>query len=86
MLRFFFAPLSYCSFCTSTHHRVECLGFRLHVVTRTRLYGPYFRTVYAKAKGTDDLLEEALANAAMYLRLDEKAYQNLCRNPFATDA
>ena len=53
------------------HHRVECLGLRLHVVTRTSLYIPYTRNVYLPAKGTDDLLEEALANACMYLRLAE---------------
>ena len=57
------------------HHRVECLGIRLNVVTRTGLYVPYVRNIYTPAKGTDDLLEEALANACMYLRLDEEAYK-----------
>ena len=59
------------------HHRIECLGLRLHVVTRGPLYVPYFRTVYTPALGTDDLLEEALANACMYRRLSEETYTNL---------
>ncbi len=59
------------------HHRIECLGFRLHVVTRTPLYIPYNKSVYLPSKGTDDLLEEALANACMYLRLSEQTYRNL---------
>jgi predicted RNA binding protein YcfA (HicA-like mRNA interferase family) len=58
------------------HHRVECLGLRLHVVTRTPLYVPYFRNVYQPALGTDGLLEESLANACMYRRLTEEAYMN----------
>jgi len=59
------------------HHRVECLGLRLHVVTRTPLYVPYNKTVYMPSKGSDDLLEEALANACMYLRLSEQTYRKL---------
>lgn len=59
------------------HHRMECLGLRLHVITRSPLYVPYFRAVYTPALGTDDLLEEALANACMYRRLSEEAYTNL---------
>lgn len=59
------------------HHRIECLGLRLHVVTRRPLYVPYSKTVYAPSKGTDDLLEEALANACMYLRLSEETYRKL---------
>jgi hypothetical protein len=58
------------------HHRTECLGFRLHVVTRAPHYVPYFRGIYNSCKGTDDQIEEALANAAMYLRLEEPTYAN----------
>jgi predicted RNA binding protein YcfA (HicA-like mRNA interferase family) len=58
------------------HHRIECLGVRLHVVTRKGLYVPYVRGVYSPSKGTDDLLEEALANACMYLRIDEATYKD----------
>jgi hypothetical protein len=59
------------------HHRIECLGIRLHVITQSPLYGAYSKTVYKPALGTDDLLEEALANASMYLRLAEGTYQKL---------
>lgn len=59
------------------HHRIECLGIRFHVVTRSSLYVPYSKSVYRPALGTDDLLEEALANASMYLRLNETAYQKV---------
>lgn len=59
------------------HHRIECLALRLHVVTRIKLFIPYFENVYKPALGTDDLLEEALANASMYLRLQEDTYRKL---------
>ena len=59
------------------HHRVECLGIRLQVVTQKSLYAPYFKSVYKVAMGTDDLLEEALANACMYLRMSELTYRKL---------
>ena len=59
------------------HHRVECLGIRLQVVTQKSLYAPYFKSVYKAAMGTDDLLEEALANACMYLRMSELTYKKL---------
>lgn len=56
------------------HHKVECLGLRLHVVERTSRYLPYHSMVYQKAAGTDDQLEEALANANMYHRLGHQPY------------
>jgi len=59
------------------HHRVECLGIRLQVVTQKSLYAPYFKSIYNAAMGTDDLLEEALANACMYLRLSELTYRKM---------
>lgn len=56
------------------HHKTESLGLRLHVVEQASRYVPYFRTVYASAVGTDDLLEEGLANADAFLRLDTAPY------------
>jgi len=49
------------------HHRVECLGLRLHVVLQRSRYPQYAKGVYKAALGTDDLLEEALANANSFL-------------------
>lgn len=51
------------------HHRIECLGLRLHVALRHQCYPEYSRAVYRPALGTDDLLEEALASAHSYLAL-----------------
>lgn len=56
------------------HHKVESLGFRLHVVERKSAYLPYHSLVYAKNKGSDNQLEEALANADCYHRLNTKPY------------
>jgi hypothetical protein len=56
------------------HHKTECLGFRLHVVMRKSAFLPYHKTIYAPSKGTDDQLEEALANADCYRRLNKKPY------------
>lgn len=56
------------------HHKIECLGFRLHVVERKSVYMPYHKLVYAPTKGTDDQLEEALANADCYRRLATEPY------------
>lgn len=53
------------------HHKTECLGLRLHAVERKSSYIPYFRLVYGPAKGTDDQVEEALANAYMFRNFDE---------------
>ncbi|RIK62647.1 MAG: hypothetical protein DCC65_17210 [Planctomycetota bacterium] len=63
------------------HHKVECLGLRLHVVTRASCYLPYHSSVYQKAIGSDDLLEEALANADMYRRLGEQPYARWISRP-----
>lgn len=43
------------------HHRVECLGLRLHFATDKARYPDYVKKVYRPKVGTDDLLEEALA-------------------------
>lgn len=56
------------------HHKVECFGLRLHVVRRTTSYLKYHKRVYTKAQGTDDQLEEALANADCFLRLNTRPY------------
>lgn len=56
------------------HHKVECLGFRLHVVQRRSSFLPYHKLIYAGSKGTDDQLEEALANADCYRRLSTQPY------------
>lgn len=63
------------------HHKVECLGLRLHVVARASCYLAYHASVYQKAIGSDDLLEEALANADMYRRLGEQPYARWISRP-----
>ncbi len=57
------------------HHKVESLAFRLEVVERGPIYTPYDNQVYLPAKGTDDQLEEALANASVYRRLPTDPYE-----------
>jgi predicted RNA binding protein YcfA (HicA-like mRNA interferase family) len=56
------------------HHKIECLGFRLHVVTGRSHFLPYHAKVYSHALGTDALLEEALANADCYGRIATRPY------------
>ncbi len=58
------------------HHKVESLGLRLHVVDRKSCYLPYQAKVYTSTKGTDFQLEEALANADIYHRLDTEPYRS----------
>lgn len=48
------------------HHKMECFGIRLHSVERRCAYTSYFKSVYIPQKGTNNQLEEALANAHMY--------------------
>ena len=57
------------------HHKTESLAIRLHVVEQMPKYIPYFLGVYIPASGTDDQIEEGLANADSYHRLDDKPYQ-----------
>jgi hypothetical protein len=57
------------------HHKVECLGLRLHVVDRKSCYLPYDVMVYGPSKGNDQLLEEALANADAYQRIWNEPYR-----------
>jgi len=56
------------------HHKVESLGIRLHVVERSCRYIPYQEGVYKPTYGTDDNLEEALANADAFLRSKTSPY------------
>lgn len=58
------------------HHKTESYALRLHVVERVPRYVPYFAGVYdpLRAASSDDLHEEALANADSYLRLPHDPY------------
>jgi len=58
------------------HHKIESLGLRLLVVDRKSCYLPYQSKVYNPTKGTDTQLEEALANADSYHRLDTEPYKS----------
>lgn len=62
------------------HHKIECLGFRLHVIQRTSAFLPYHKLVYSKTKGSDEQLEEALANADCYRRLGTQPYAHWITN------
>ena len=59
------------------HHKMESLGIRLHVVERRSVYLPYKNMVYRKTLGTDENLEEALANADSFIRLRTNPYRGL---------
>jgi predicted RNA binding protein YcfA (HicA-like mRNA interferase family) len=58
------------------HHKIESFATRLEVVKRQKVFLPYQRNVYQKLLGTDELAEEALACAEMYMRLKEKTYRH----------
>jgi hypothetical protein len=54
------------------HHKAESLAIRLQVVQpAVRRYPDYWYDVYNRTLGTDDNLEEALANADSWRRLNE---------------
>lgn len=57
------------------HHSIESLGFRLHAVLRSSAYLDYIDKVYRPLFGTDDCLEEALANANMWHRIGDNPYR-----------
>ena len=59
------------------HHKVETMGLRLTVVDRRPTYLPYRKKVYTRTFGTDECIEEALANASSYLRLNDPPYNQL---------
>ena len=64
------------------HHSIESLGFRLHAVLRLSAYLPYADNVYPSLFGTDDCLEEALANANMWLRIGDSPYREKLSRPY----
>jgi len=45
------------------HHNVECFATRLEVTHRRPLYKGHFESLYQRTAGSDDCLEESLANA-----------------------
>jgi predicted RNA binding protein YcfA (HicA-like mRNA interferase family) len=57
------------------HHKIESFAIRLAVAEGHAFYPRYSRDVYAPARGSDALLEEALANADAYARLAEPTYR-----------
>ena len=59
------------------HHKVESFSIRLHVVEQTSRFLPYHKDVYQANVGKSTQLEESLANADAYSRLDEIAYQRV---------
>jgi predicted RNA binding protein YcfA (HicA-like mRNA interferase family) len=56
------------------HHKTESLALRLHVVERRPIYPAYHRLAYTATAGTRDQIEEGLANADSWERIDEDAY------------
>jgi len=56
------------------HHKVESLGFRLLIASKSDRFRPYKRKVYRRSFLTVDCLEESLANAESYRRLSEPRY------------
>jgi predicted RNA binding protein YcfA (HicA-like mRNA interferase family) len=63
------------------HHRIECLGIRLHVASNTPSYLTYSKNVYKKTFGTDSCIEEALANSFSYRRFSESPYSKMLDKP-----
>ncbi len=63
------------------HHKVESLGFRLLISTGKDRYRPYKTKVYRAAYLTRDCLEESLANAESYRRLNESRYMQRVEEP-----
>lgn len=63
------------------HHKVECLCLRLHVITGVSAYLPYMDKVYGTARGKDDLIEEALANADIFRRMSTEPYRTRITPP-----
>lgn len=56
------------------HHKVESLGLRLLISTASDRYRPYKANVYRRTFNTTDCIEESLANAESYRRLNERRY------------
>ena len=57
------------------HHKVDSLALRVSIVEQRAVYKRYWNRVYAPAKGTDHLTEEALAGANAYRRLTDQPYR-----------
>lgn len=57
------------------HHKIESFSIRLAAAEERVFYPKYSRDVYVPARGSDALLEEALANADAYRRLAEATYR-----------
>ena len=57
------------------HHKNESLGFRLLIATATDRYRPYKWDVYHATFLTPQCLEESLANADCFRRLNERTYR-----------
>jgi hypothetical protein len=57
------------------HHKVESLGLRFLIATGQDRYRPYKSGVYRSVLNTSACLEEALANADSYRRLDETRFK-----------
>jgi predicted RNA binding protein YcfA (HicA-like mRNA interferase family) len=58
------------------HHKVESLALRLHVVEQRPIYPIYHKHVYRVTAGTDDQIEEGLANADSWYRLSGPPYKH----------
>ena len=56
------------------HHKIECFGLRSHAILKKSIYSTYHSTVYRPNSGTDNQLEEALANAFMYRALNKSTW------------
>lgn len=57
------------------HHKTESAALRMHVIERRPVYPDYHVGVYRHFVGTDDQIEEGLANADSWRRLGEPAYR-----------
>jgi predicted RNA binding protein YcfA (HicA-like mRNA interferase family) len=68
------------------HHKTESLGIRLHVVERHAVYPVYHSSVYRATKGTDDQLEEGLANADSWFRITDPTYARWAGRTIASTA
>ncbi|KLR59931.1 putative periplasmic or secreted lipoprotein [Actinobacteria bacterium IMCC26207] len=58
------------------HHKVESAAIRMLIVQQSDIYLRYMARVYMVADGTDDQLEEGLANADSFYRLDSDPYSS----------
>ena len=56
------------------HHKTESAALRMHVIERRQVYPNYHVGVYRHFAGTDDQIEEGLANADSWRRMTEPAY------------